>query len=275
MHSAGHAFDRIATSYDDTFTSTAIGRAQRKQVWPRLLAAFPLGSRILELNCGTGEDARFLAERGRSVFACDASAAMIEVAQSREREKDQMAGRGKLEYLAIANENLGSLFVERPFDGAFSNFSGLNCVFDLKGIAFSLSNLVRMNGHLLICIWSRLSVAELAWFMAHGEAKKALRRLPGRAVARVGEAAISVSYPSVRKMRKSFSPWFRLATRRAVGLFVPPSYLEPVIRNYPKTLARLESLDRICAAWPCFRDLGDHVLLEFVRCRPSAPQRPK
>ena len=66
---AAVAFDRVASSYDELFTHTAIGRAQRKQVWEKLLAAFPPGSRILELNCGTGEDARFLAARhpGREI----------------------------------------------------------------------------------------------------------------------------------------------------------------------------------------------------------------
>src|SRR5215472_18562669 len=119
------AFDAVAESYDLRFTDTAVGRAQRKQVWASLLTAFPAGSRILELNCGTGEDARFLAMQGRSVLACDASAAMIAVARGRERAQDQTPSRGRLEYLEIANENLNSLSVERPFDGAFSNFSGL------------------------------------------------------------------------------------------------------------------------------------------------------
>lgn len=267
-HLAGGAFDRVAAFYDDVFTRTAIGGAQRKQVWPRLLAAFPPGSRILELNCGTGEDARFLARQGRSILACDASAGMIGVARSHERAQDQMPSRGRLEYLEIANENLNSLSVERPFDGAFSNFSGLNCLADLKTVAFALSNLIRISGRLLICVWSRLCAVEVVWFLAHGQAKKAVRRFSGRATARIGETTISVSYPSVREFRNSFSPWFRLTTRRAVGLFVPPSYLDPIIRNHPKMLARLEAIDRLCTTWPGLRDFGDHILLEFVRCRP-------
>jgi len=74
---AVEAFDRVAASYDDSFTRTVIGQAQRKQVWKRLLKAFAPGDRILELNCGTGEDARFLAIRGRRIVACDGSAEMI------------------------------------------------------------------------------------------------------------------------------------------------------------------------------------------------------
>ena len=124
LTAAATAFDRVADSYDELFTRTAIGRAQRKQVWKELLAAFPEGNRILELNCGTGEDARFLAKQGRSVVACDASAAMIAVALRHEVST--------IQYLQTANEDLGALCFERPFDGAFSNFSGLNCLADFR-----------------------------------------------------------------------------------------------------------------------------------------------
>lgn len=262
------AFDRIANSYDELFTNTAIGRAQRKQVWSRLLAVFPQGSRILELNCGTGEDARFLARRGRTVLACDASAAMLDVARSRECEDERELGKRRLQYCHIANEDLGSLCPEELFDGAFSNFSGLNCLTNLATFASDLANLIRIDGRLLICVWSRLCAAEVIWFVAHGQAQKALRRLRGKATARLGEMTISISYPSVREIRQCFSPWFSLTSRKAVGLFVPPSYADKLISKHPEMLARLESLDRFCAAWPGLRDFGDHMLLEFVRCNP-------
>jgi ubiquinone/menaquinone biosynthesis C-methylase UbiE len=265
---AALAFDRVATSYDNLFTHTAIGRAQRKQVWPRLLAAFPQGSRILELNCGTGEDARFLAGQGRTVLACDASAAMVEVARGHALERDRKFVQSNLNYCHIANEDLRSLFVEKPFDGAFSNFSGFNCLTDLGTVASDLARLVRVDGRLLICLWSRCCVAEVMWFLAHGQLKKAVRRLSGKATARLGEMTISVRYPALREIRECFSPWFRLTSRKAVGLFVPPAYLERLISKRPKMLARLESLDRVCTAWPGLRDVGDHMLLEFVRCNP-------
>jgi SAM-dependent methyltransferase len=266
LSAAATAFDRVAASYDESFTHTAIGRAQRKQVWSRLLAAFPVGSRILELNCGTGEDARFLVNRGRSVLACDASAAMIEVAK---RGTERETGHADLRFLQIANEELGSLPIEETFDGAFSNFSGMNCVSDLGSVARSLAKLVRPGGNVLLCIWSRVCLAEVIWYFAHGQTKKAVRRFSReRTTARLGGAVISVFYPSIREIRRAFSPWFALSSRRAVGLFVPPSYMERLIGKRDKLIARLEQLDRLCGGWPIFRDVGDHVLLEFVRCNP-------
>jgi ubiquinone/menaquinone biosynthesis C-methylase UbiE len=263
LSAAATAFDRVANSYDELFTHTALGRAQRSQVWSRLLAAFPVGSRILELNCGTGEDARFLANQGRSVLACDASAAMIEVANRRTGGETEHAD---LTFLQIANEELGSLAIEQAFDGAFSNFSGMNCVSDLRSVAGNLANLIKPGGRVLLCLWSRQCLAEVIWYFAHLQAKKAVRRFSRQATARLGDAVISVSYPSIREIRRAFCPWFALSSRRAVGLFVPPSYMERLIGRRHKLLARLEQLDRLCAEWPILRDVGDHVLLEFVRC---------
>lgn len=261
---AAAAFDRVAASYDETFTDSMIGRAQRKQVWTRLLSAFPLGQRILELNCGTGEDAQFLAERGRSVVACDASSAMIEVAR---RRVHNQVGLADLRFGQLANEDL-DLMPRRPlFDGAFSNFSGLNCLEDLKPVARNLAGLVRPGGNVLLCLWSRACLVELLWYALHGQFQKAGRRLSGHAAAKVNELTISVAYHTVGQVRRAFDPWFELRTRQAIGLFVPPSYTEHWIRKHATTLALMEQLDRHCATWPLLRDVGDHVLLEFQRCK--------
>src|SRR5579863_1282907 len=83
MHRPGLAFDTIAEQYDDIFTRSLIGRAQRDAVWHVLEETFRAGDHVLELNCGTGEDALFLSRLGVSVFACDVSEKMIAVAARR------------------------------------------------------------------------------------------------------------------------------------------------------------------------------------------------
>ena len=262
-------FDAVAQSYDQLFTNTAIGRAQRKQVWASLLAAFPPGSRILELNCGTGEDARFLSKHGCSVVACDASAAMLDAAQNHPQESSD----ARVQYLQVANEDLGRLSGLEPFHGAFSNFSGLNCVCNLGEVARDLARLVKAGGRVLLCLWGRVCVSEVLWYLAQGQARKATRRFPGRATANLGGNTIPVFYPKASEVRRCFSPWFRLHSRRAIGLFVPPSYAEQSIRNRRRLLEHMEWLDSVCADWPIFRGLGDHMLLEFTRCNSHAPRQ--
>ena len=56
------AFDSLAAKYDDLFTRSMIGRAQRGVVWDALIDTFEPGAHILEVNCGTGEDALFPGE---------------------------------------------------------------------------------------------------------------------------------------------------------------------------------------------------------------------
>jgi ubiquinone/menaquinone biosynthesis C-methylase UbiE len=76
-------FDTVAETYDEVFSASAIGRAQRDAVWSEMDRVFAGGQRILEINCGTGIDAIHMARRGIHVEACDSSSRMIASAQRR------------------------------------------------------------------------------------------------------------------------------------------------------------------------------------------------
>jgi SAM-dependent methyltransferase len=261
-HGASAAFDRMADTYDATFTESSIGRAQRNVVWNSLKKAFRPGDRVLDLNCGTGEDALFLAKRGICVLGCDASVRMIEVA---ERRKALEAPNASLQFRLLKNEDVDALSSTAPFDGMLSNFSGLNCVAEPSQVARNLTPLLKPGAVALICISTRFCLWEIAWHGARANFTKAFRRLRGSALARLNEITVPVWYPTIARMRESFSPWFRLRSTRAVGLFVPPSYLESWARKHATVLAFLEAMDRVFSAWPILRGVGDHVLLEFER----------
>ena len=126
-------FDRIATRYDALWTTTAIGRAQRNLVWRAIDGLFHAGERILDIGCGTGEDAAHFAARGVHVYATDASPAMVRVARER-----------GITATVCSAEELGR--IGRSFDGAISNFGALNCVENLPAVAVSLAPLVRPGG---------------------------------------------------------------------------------------------------------------------------------
>src|ERR1051326_614191 len=75
-------FDQFAHDYDEHFGGI-LGRLFRRAVWRWLDAAFQPGEQVLELSCGTGEDALHLAERGVRILATDPSAGMLEVARKK------------------------------------------------------------------------------------------------------------------------------------------------------------------------------------------------
>lgn len=257
-------FDSIALDYDRLFTMSAIGKAQRSQVSRQIQRCFAPGTHVLELNCGTGEDALALARRGVRVSAFDASPGMIETA-NRKRASEPLSSH--LQFSVLRNEHLSRL--EGSFDGALSNFGGLNCSLDWARIADELARLVKPGGHLLLCVLGRTCLWEMACYLLRGRFRKAFRRLrQGPSIARIDQASLEVIYPSVDEIGRIFSSGFTLCGWRGVGVFVPPSYCEPQIHGRRTVLALLASLDSIFGRLPGVRCWGDHVLLDFVR-RPA------
>jgi len=262
---ASAVFDGLAEAYDELFTRSSLGRAQRRIVWNAMESVFHPGTRILELNCGTGEDAFFLSRRGVSVVACDASPRMIEVAQ---RRKSTEAQESSVEFRMLRTEDIGQLVASAPcFDGVLSNFSGLNCVEHLRPVASDLANLTKPGASALICLSSRFCLWEIVWFALHASPRKASRRFRGAGIARVGSQSVRVWYPAIRSVRGAFAPWFRMKSLAAVGLAVPPSYVKSSAIAHPAIMSKLEKFDRAFGRLPFLRVAGDHVLFHFERAQ--------
>lgn len=254
-------FDALAESYDRVFTDSLIGRAQRDAVWRQLDTTFLPGHHVLELNCGTGVDALHLAARGVRVDAFDVSAAMIRVANRRLASGSPLPVRFEI----LATEDLGT--IGSVYDGAFSNFGGLNCVQDLRQVAYNLARAVRPLGHVLLCLASRFCVWETAWWLAQGKPAKAFRRLhKGGTTAELSPGSVvHVQYPSVKELRRLFAPEFSLVAVHGIGLLVPPSYVEPHVRRFPSLLRGVARLDARLNSLPGLRVVADHVLLKLRR----------
>jgi len=259
-------FDPIAETYDQSFTDSLIGRAQRDVVWHELDRCFQPGQRILELNCGTGVDAVHLTGRGVEVLACDAAPRMIEVAK---RRLNSLGPDAQVEFRVLATERMAELEIEGVFDGAFSNFGGLNCVEDLGTVARDLGRLLAPGATALLCMLGRWAAWEIAWYLGHGNPRKALRRFQrGGTIGRLAEGvAVKVHYPSVRAMCRLFAPEFRLLRFKGVGVTVPPSYLGALAQRFPRALLTLKRVDGWVSGLPVLRSLGDHIVFEFQRIR--------
>lgn len=258
------AFDEIAESYDANFTNSAIGSAQRSAVWKEIDRTFTAGQRVLEINCGTGVDALHLAARGVHVTACDSAPRMIAVARQRAALAPISA---TINFRVLANEQLGTLQSEGPFDGILSNFSGLNCTADLSLLADDLAQLLTDHGKMVLCLFGRFCVWEILWYLSRGNIRKAARRLKpgGRAAALAAGSQTNVWYHSVRQLKKAFASHFRLLGWKGVGVTVPPSYLEFLAVGYPRLFRFASEIDPWLGERPAFRAMADHMLLIFER----------
>jgi ubiquinone/menaquinone biosynthesis C-methylase UbiE len=236
-------FDSMAARYDAMWTTTAVGRAQRDLVWRDVDALFRSGERILDIGCGTGEDAAHFAARGIAVRAIDASPAMVETA----KERGVAAEVGRAEDLAA---------VEGLFDGAISNFGALNCVEDLSAVAEALAAVVRPGGRAAICLLGRCCMWETLHYGVRLQFGKAFRRWTGRAT-----APIAVWYPTAGEVRAAFAYGFALQRWTGIGLLVPPSY----VKLPGAMVAALATCDRVLARLPLLRAMADHRLFILVR----------
>jgi len=258
------AFDEIASTYDELFSDSPVGRAQRGTVWNEIAQTFHTGQHILEINCGTGIDAIHMGLNGLHVDACDSSAVMIEVA---ERRAFPFGEQLPVRFRCLPIEKIDELPGKATFDGVLSNFSGLNCVEDLGSVARNIARLVKTGGHAVVCVFGTFCLWEILWYLSKGNFRKAFRRFRRRAiVVRLGPAAtVTIRYWSAIQLNRVFAPYFRLKRTRGVGVVVPPSYVTGCAPPFPRLFRIAAAADPWIGICPIVRGMGDHIVLTFER----------
>lgn len=268
MRPAALAFQTAAPTFDTRFGEWQSVAAQRASVRESLVKVFPPGGSILEIGGGTGEDALWLAQRGFKVLSTDAAPNMANAARRKLVPYGSYAQTVAAEDLPqFAGQLLDG--TRARFDGAFSNFAGLNCVDDLGSFAAGLAKLVRPGSAAVLVLFGTCAPGEIVVECLRGRPRQALRRFRRGAVpARIGGCDFTVRYHDKRTIGRAMSPWFRLVRRAGIGIFVPPSAAEPWISRHPGFLRLLCGLDR--AAKHRLAPLGDHVLYQFERTEVDA-----
>ncbi|MEA2573492.1 MAG: hypothetical protein QOH93_790 [Chloroflexia bacterium] len=267
------AFSRYAPHYDREQHQNLLALWTRARNLQVLRRAFRPGDRVLEIGCGTGEEALYLAKRGVDVLATDAAEGMIEVVRHKLQALERSgAGKGKVVPRVLAARELAQLVEEfgpSSFSGAYSSFGPLNCEIDLGPVVAALSDLVQPGGRVVISLLSRFCAWETVWHLAKLQPHKAFRRWGGYTEATVreswGEQRIPVYYWTPGAVERRFSPYFATTHRTALTWLLPPPYLERIVKGRPglfRLLARLEV--RLASRWP-FNSIGDHFILEMTR----------
>lgn len=244
-------FDVIAASYDRLWTDSPVGRLQREAFWRHAAGYVKNARSVLDIGCGTGEDAARLIRAGIRVAAIDISPQMVALARNR-----------AIDARVLPIERLNALnasFDKGSFDVAMSNFGALNCVERLENIREPLARLVAPGGCVILCALGRFCLWESTWFLLSGDLRRARRRWSGEALTSSG---VRVFYHSVRGLRESLFPDFQLEKHAGIGICVPPSYVR-CLSN--RALRRAARVDRALEPIRLFRAFADHTLLVFRR----------
>ncbi len=261
------AFETIASEYDKSFTHKALGRLLRERVWAllthRVTQSHPVG-KVLELNCGTGEDVLWLARQGWQVLATDVSPEMVEVARAKAATQlsESLSGERHLQFQVCSFSEIGR-FEGQKFDLVFSNFGGLNCASpeELKKLSVDLQKLIVPGGQFVAVVMSRFCWQETLYFLLKGKPREAFRRLSRKPVnARLDEkTTVPTWYFSPGEFRRYF-PDFQVKRVLPVGFWLPPSYLNPFFEKRPRLLRFLNFLEKnFTPAW--LAPSSDHFLI--------------
>jgi ubiquinone/menaquinone biosynthesis C-methylase UbiE len=256
-------FDALAEAYDSSFVESLTGQAQRRMThkWLQPVWAGRTGLHILEINCGTGTDAMWLAEQGHIVTATDASAAMINQAQQKAMVTSQLH---QLRFQKCAFDELHTVFDGQQFDCIFSNFAGLNCVLpeDMRSLAKHLYSLLRPGGYLAVVLFGKYCAWEICYYLLKAQPKQAFRRWTNKQVMVPLTPAIQqpVYYYSTKHLVRLLAP-LQLVYKKPVGLFIPPSWAEGLMQQHPRLYRSLRQLEHSLGGASLFSELADHSFI--------------
>ncbi len=258
-------FDHIASAYDSVFTQSAIGQLQRKQVWTYLEKITPElnGLEILELNCGTGEDALLFSERGFNIVATDVSEEMLKVTQ---QKAHQFSMQNKISSHYLDLDSFDETLFDKKFDLIFSNFGGLNCINPeaLQKLLEKLPKVLSPKGRFIAVIMPKFCLWESIYFTLRFQGKNIFRRWTSRDVpANLDGAVVKTWYYRPSQIRRWSAENFATVTRQPIGFALPPSYLEKFFSRHKRFLFGLNAIERKLFRLAFLSGMADHFIIDL------------
>ena len=257
-------FDRAAQHYKSDFDENPLALHQRTLMYSRLRKVVTKGVRVLELGCGTGVDALWMASQGAKVLATDASPEMIAVLKKKAQTSVQVQ--------AIETRILK---MPEPFplpdasvDLVFSNFGALNCL-SAEGLQKVLAECKRVlvpQGTVMFALMPRFCFWECVYFMIRLKPRSAFRRF-GQGVKYVEYhgAQIETYFHDPAQLRRIMSPSFLHISFRPMGLVSPFPGLMKLWNRVGGLMGWLLPLDRLFFWLKCGSSYSDHYLVEGAR----------
>lgn len=255
MADVADAYDAIAPLYDSQVQADA---AVRQVLWQHYARLFRPGMRVLDVGCGTGTDAIFLARLGVHVTAVDISPGML--AQS--ERKVRAAGLSHMVTARLLPVSDLAALPSISFDGIISAYAVLNTVADLAFFSAAAARLLRPHGRLVMHMLNPRSTWDLlADGLHHRGPRTGAGGSPSERLVPIGGLPVSHSlWNSDETYRRYFARHFRLVRSYGMGAFAPPAQ-----RRLPLALRSvLPILERRIGRWPCWRRWGRFFVLELA-----------
>jgi ubiquinone/menaquinone biosynthesis C-methylase UbiE len=215
---------------------------------------------FLELNCGTGIDSIYLARKGFTLLSTDNSSGMIDVLNSKIRNREL---ENNIQTQLCSFNELYKLG-DRKFNYIISNFGGLNCTKDLGEVLTQLKRLLKENGKTTLVIMPMVSPCELLLILK-GDLKTAFRRFGKHTKAHIEGVHFSIYYYSpsyiIRRLKKDFD----VLTLKGIYFAVPPEFYQGFVERYPRTYSFLQHIEKQLSNYFPFNRCCDHYLITLQK----------
>jgi ubiquinone/menaquinone biosynthesis C-methylase UbiE len=261
----GVPFDHISTAYDSVFTRSAIGQLQRKTVWTYIEKIVPElnGFEMLELNCGTGEDAVLFGERGFNMVATDIGSEMLKITQKK-TEQVSMQHCISSHYLDL--ETFDETLFDKKFDLVFSNFGGLNCINpeSFRNLLQKLPSILNPGGRFIAVIMPKFCAWETVFFLLRLQFKKAFRRFTSKEViTNLQGFDLKTWYYHPSQVKSWSKKYFKVRSLKPIGVALPPSYLENFFSFKKRLLMKLNRFENKVSHAALFAGMADHFVIDL------------
>ena len=253
------AFSKKALVYDLFGENHPNLTRMRQIVYAHVMSLLKPGSKILEINAGTGTDASFFASQGFRIHATDISKEMVAKINEKIKERDLDS---QLSSQQISFTDLHRV-KHQPFQHILSNLGGLNCISNLEEVFSQISSILTPGGIVTVVIMP--PVCPWEWFaLLRGDAKTATRRLHGDGVlANVEGVQFKTYYHTPRQVRETLGSDYVLLKRGALSLFSPPADNKKFPRKHPSLYRILVKFDQLLGNHPPFNNWGDFFIASF------------
>jgi ubiquinone/menaquinone biosynthesis C-methylase UbiE len=258
---AAKAFSRQASVFDDLYGGNTIIGYKRWRVRSHTLNNLPEQGSILELNCGTGEDALFFAQNGYKVHGTDLSTGML-----KQFEQKTIAYSDKVSFEQCSFTELNKLRNKGPYDMIFSNFGGLNCTGELDKVLASFDELLKPGGVATLVIISKFCLWEML-LIFKGKFRTAFRRFFSRKgrKARVEGEYFTCWYYNPAYVVDKLGAGFEVLDIEGLCTIVPPSYIENFAEKHSSFYRFLvKQENRFKSSWP-WKYWGDYYIISLKK----------
>lgn len=219
---------------------------------------------VLEINCGTGEDAKWFANKNHTVLATDISEGMISVAKQKSSLKNltfQQLDINEIDSCLRRND-------KEKFDVIFSNFGGLNCLSknELSQFFKKAKSILSENGKIICVIMPKNCIWENKYLFLSGKWKQLFRRNTKDFLeVNVDGVAVKTWYYNPKEIVSLTKNEYHVKNYKPIGFFIPPSYLESFFKNKKWLLNFLNWKEKRIKNWSFLAKYADHFIIELQK----------